>query len=152
MKNLSRKIVPALVQGFLSSTGTADVYSSQVDMANYDGCLFHGVYGTTATSTGTATFSVVGTNTSTAASTAYSAINGASVTVSASTAGTTGKYASIDLWLSKYRYLKAKLARTAGVRWQGTLASKYASRYEPTSPSTATLSSTSANVLVVAAT
>ena len=152
MKNLSRHVTPAMVQGFLTSTGTADAYSSQVDMANHDGGLFTAVYGTTASSTGTGVFSVVGTNTSTAASTDYSSLNGASVTIAACTAGSTGKWAAIDLWLSKYRYLKSKLTRTAGVRWQSTMVQQYGARYTPTSPSTVALSSTSANVLCVAAT
>ena len=152
MKNLSRLLSADLVQGFLTSTGTADVYSEQVDVSGFDGCLFRGIFGTTATSTGTATFSVVGTNTSTAASTDYSSINGASVTIAASTTARLGKFLGIDIDKPKYRYLQAKLERTAGVRWQGTLSDCYSARYAPTSPSTSTLASTSSNVLTISAT
>jgi hypothetical protein len=152
MKNLSRLVKPALVTSFLGSSAASTTYSTQVDMAGYDGCLFTATFGTTAGSTGTATFSIRGTNTSTAASTLYSAISGASVTIAASTTARTGKFASIDIYLSKYRYLKSRFVRTAGVRVQSVLAQSYASRYLPTSPSTSTLSSTGANVLCVAST
>ncbi len=152
MKNLSRQVSADLITSYLTSTGTADVFSNQVDVSGFDGVLFRGIFGTTATSTGTGTFSVVGTNTSTAASTDYSTINGASVTIAASTTARAGRFLSVDVDKPKYRYLRAKLERTAGVRWQGTLADRYSARYLPTSPSTSTLASTSSNVLTVAAT
>ena len=152
MKNLSRLLSADLVQGYLTSTGTADDYSEQVDVSGFDGCLFRGIFGTTASSTGTGAFSVIGTAISTAASTDYSSLDGASVTIAASTTVRLGKFIGIDVDKPKYRYLKAKLERTAGVRWQGTLADRYSARYLPTSPSTSTLASTSSNVLTVSAT
>lgn len=152
MKNLSRLISADLVQGYLTSTGTADVYSEQVDVSGFDGVLFRGFFGSTGGSTGDGTFSVVGTNTSTAASTDYSSINDASVTIAASTTARLGKFLGVDVDKPRCRYLRAKLERTAGVRWQGTLADCYSARYLPTSPSTSTLASTSSNVLTVAAT
>jgi len=134
--NLSKSVHTALIGSYLTSTGTADDYSQQIDMGGFDGVHCVGIYGTTATSTGTGTFALVGTATSTAASTDYSSISGASVSITASTGGTTGKLVSLDCPQPRYRYLKLKLSRTAGVRWQGTVATKYSPVVQPTTAST----------------
>jgi hypothetical protein len=153
LKNLSREVKATQALGYVSSTGATTQYGAKIDTAGFSGCRHVLSFGTTAGSTGTATFTVVGTNTSTAASTSYATINGASVAIAAVTAGTLGKFASIDLWLLKYRYLKAKITRTGKVRINSVMADAYGAQYVPTLPSSTTISSTSlGNVLCVAST
>ncbi len=128
-----------LVKGYLSSTAAGTTYSDKIDMANFDGVAFDLAFGTTAGSTGTATFSVVGTDTSTAASTSYAALTGFSASITATTAGTVGKFASIEVTRPQYRYLKAKLVRVGKVRVQSIMATQSGPRYEPVTHSSSTL-------------
>jgi len=156
MRNISREFAPTAVLGYTASTAAASTdYSAMVDAAHYGGCLFTAMFASTGASTGTAAFSIVGTNTSTGDSTSYSTINGASVTVCNSTTAKAARWASIDTYLNKYRYLKAKVVRTSMIGTNGILAQRYACNLTPTTPGSTTIGTTdiaTANVLVVAGT
>lgn len=145
MKNLSRLTKATAVYGVLSSTAKS-IYSDQVDMTEYDGCLFSAMFKSTAGSTGTAAFTIVGTNSSTAGSTAYATINGASATVAKSTSADDKRLVQIDVDKSTYRYLKAKLVKQAKILLSGIIAQQYAGSHLPASTASGT------NVLTVAGT
>jgi len=153
IQNLSRSVIANAVYGTLTTTA-GTVYSDYADMSGAKGVLFTALFKSTAGSTGTATFTCVGTDTSTAASTDYTAITGASVTIAASTTANAKRSASIDCVQPIYRYVKAKLVKEAGILLSGVLAQKYGLIVEPAAASTtyAAATAAAANDLVIGAT
>lgn len=154
MRNISREFSPTAVLGKTDSTAAASTdYSAMIDMKGYSGVLFTAMFASTGASTGTAAFSIVGTNTSTADSTSYSTIS--SVTICKSTTAKAARWASIDVYLPKYRYMRAKLIRTAMIGTNAALAQRYACNLTPTTPGSTTLGAATvagSNVLCVAGT
>lgn len=134
-RNFSKYIKQDCVYG-VTTTTAATYFGDQVDCANYEGVLITATFKSTAGSTGTAVFTVVGTDTSTAASTSYTALNGASITVTKSTAANAKRIASIDCYRPQYRYLKAKVVKTARLLQNSIVAQKYNPRVEPAEAST----------------
>lgn len=151
--NFSRSITANAVYGVLTTTA-GTVYSDIVDLSGAKGVLFSALFKSTAASTGTATFTVVGTDTSTAASTDYTAITGASVTITNSTTANAKRLASIDVCQPIYRYVKAKLVKEAKILLNGILAQKYGLSVEPAAASTtyAAATAAAANDLTIGAT
>ena len=138
-----------------STAGASTDYSAMIDMKGYSGCLFTAMFASTGASTGTAAFSIIGTNTSTAASTSYSTIAGASVTICKSTTAKAARWASIDVYLPKYRYMKGKIIREAKIGTNAILAQRYACNLTPTTPGSTTSGAATvagSNVLCVAGT
>ncbi len=126
-RNFCKGLKQDAVYGVTTTTAQT-IYSDQVDLANYEGVMFSAVFKSTAASTGTATFTVIGTDTSTAASTSYTALNGASVTIAKSTTATGKRIASIDCYRPQYRYVKAKVVKLAKILISGIVAQKYGPR------------------------
>lgn len=156
MKNLSKMTAATLALGRTASTAAASsAYSDKIDMADFSGCLFTAAFQSSAASTGTATFSIKGSTSSTAGSSAYSVINGASITIPKSTSATSKRWAAIDIYLPKYRYLKALVNRKQMIGVNAVLAQRYAPKYMPTTPGSTTIATATVaagNVLVVAGT
>lgn len=48
LKNFCKEVSMHRIESYLTSTSTADVFSDQVDMANFDGACFVHCFGTTA--------------------------------------------------------------------------------------------------------
>jgi hypothetical protein len=144
--NFSRSVNQNAVYGILSSTAKT-VYSDKIDLSGYQGVNIVALFKSTGASTGTAAFTVVGTDTSTAASTSYTAITGASVTVAASTTANDKRICSIDCCQPIYRYLKAKLVKQAGIFLNGMIAEKYGAATEPVAASTTYAAATAAAAL-----
>lgn len=152
--NLSRMVKTNCAMGVLTSTA-ATAYGDKIDMAGYEGCRFVGIFKSTAASTGTAVFTIIGTDTSTAASTSYTALNGASITVPKSTTAKTERFVVMDVYRPQYRYLKAKLVQTAKIWPSGIIADQYGTRYQPTSPSSSNIATSTValgNVLTIEST
>lgn len=151
--NLSRAVTRNAVYGVLSSTAKT-VYGDKVDLSGAEGVVFTATFKSTAASTGTAVFSVVGTDTSTAASTSYTAIGSATVTIAKSTTANDKRVASIDCCQPIYRYVKAKLVKQAGIFLNSITAEKYGLAVQPAAASTTYAGATAAlsNVLTIGAT
>jgi hypothetical protein len=135
-RNLLNGLKKTAVYGVTTTTAQT-VYSDQVDMANYEGCVFTAVFKSTGASTGTAALSIIGTDTSTAASTDYTALNGASITVRKSTTASAKRVGALDIYRPQYRYLKAKVVQLAKIAVCSIVADHYGARYEPVTQSTA---------------
>ena len=140
---LSKQVTANAVYGSATTTA-ATYYSDQVDMSGAQGVNFTALFESTAASTGTCAFTVVGTDTSTAASTSYTAITGASVSVAASTTANDKRICGIDICDPQYRYLKAKFVKHAGIIALGCVAQKYGLATEPAAASTTYAAATAA--------
>ncbi len=154
--NLSRAVKINQISSLVVTTAAASSsYSAQVDMANYEGCVFIASFASSAASTGTASYKIRGTDTSTAASTSYTTLNGATVTVPASTTASSKRLAIIDCYRPTYRYLKADVVRKAKIGLNGIVAVQYGPRYQPTTPSSSNIATSTValgNLLAVEAT
>jgi len=140
---LSKQVTANAVYGPATTTA-ATFYSDKVDVSGAQGVLFTALFRSTAGSTGTCAFTVVGSNTGTAASTSYTALTGASVTVAASTTAATKRICGIDSCNPQYQYLKAKFVKQAGIIFNGCIAQKYGLASEPAAASTTYAGATAA--------
>jgi hypothetical protein len=129
--NLSKNILPALVQAPLASGGT-DLASSYVDTQGCEGVLFTGILGT-AGSTDVCTLAAWG---SSSTGSTGSALSGLTMT---STAGVDDKLMVLDVYRPLYRYVKTHVTRSAAVEYGGTLAQSYGNRVSPVSSTGSTL-------------
>jgi hypothetical protein len=129
--NLSKNILPALVQAPLASGGT-DLASSYVDTQGCEGVLFTGILGT-AGSTDVCTLAAWG---SSSTGSTGSALSGLTMT---STAGVDDKLMVLDVYRPLYRYVKTHLTRSAAVEFGGTVAQSYGMRVSPVSSTGSTL-------------
>jgi len=134
-QNFTKGVKTNAVYGVLTTTA-GTVYGDQVDAAGYEGVRFIALAKSTGASTGTGTFSIVGTDTSTADSTSYTAITGASITVDNSTTASSQRIGTIDVFQPQYRYLRAKWVQLAKIALSGIVAEKYGARVEPVAAST----------------
>jgi hypothetical protein len=146
MKNLGRRTKATACYGVTTTPANSTLYGDAIDMAEYDGCLFSALFKSTAASTGAAIFSVKGATSSTVAAAAYNTINGATATISKSTTANAKRLVQVDVDKSRYRYLRALVAKTSHLILEGVIAQQYGGPYQPASTGTST------NVLTVAAT
>lgn len=143
-QNFSKGLKQTAVQGVTTTTANSTIYGDRVDMANYDGCMFSFVFKSTATSTGTAGLSIVGSNSSTAAAATYTAISGASLTVTKSSNANSKRLASIDVYRPQYRYLRPLVVKKDRLILESVIAQQYGPRQEPAGASTTLAAATAA--------
>jgi hypothetical protein len=143
--NLSKNILPALVQAPLASGGT-DLASKYVDTQGAPNVLFTGLLGT-AGSTDVCTLAAWG---SSSTSSTGSALSGATMS---SSAGESDKLMILDVVRPLKRYIKTHLTRSAAVEYGGTYAQRYGAAGNRVSPVSSTGSDlVSAPVVVAGAT
>jgi hypothetical protein len=136
MRNYLKDTHVKVIHGSISTSAQTH-YSSQVDMAGYEGCCFVFTFRSTGASTGTAAVTIVATNTSTADSTSYTAITGAAITVRKSTAASATRTGAIDVCFPQQRYLKAKVVQQEKIATLSIVAHKYSPKVSPVVQSTA---------------
>lgn len=147
--NFSRSIKQDAVYGVTTTTAKT-FYGDRVDMANFEGALFTALFKSTAGSSGTVAFTIVGSNSTATADGSLTALNGATCTVSKSTSATDKRVASIDVFRPQYRYLKAKFVKQAGILCNAVLCQKYGERVESAAASTTYAAATAAGAKVLA--
>jgi hypothetical protein len=128
----------------VTTTANSTLFSDYVDLANYEGCMLTAIFKSTAASTGTCTFTVVGADSTSTAKASATAVNGASVSVAHSTTLNGKRVAAIDVYRPQYRYVAAKLAKQAGLICNGIIAQRYGTRYQPAPASTTYAAATAA--------
>lgn len=143
-RNFIKGITTDTVFATVTTTANSTLFSDYVDLANAEGCMFTAIFKSTAGSTGTCTFTVVGADSTSTAKASATAINGASVSVTASTAANAKRTAAIDVYRPQYRYVAAKFNKKNRLILCGAIAQRYGLRVNPTTASTTPAAATAA--------